>query len=280
VVTTLNEAGSKALVSGYDRVSRAPLHVEADRVFLAAGVIPTAQILLRSRSLYNSPVFLKDSQYFLLPLVQLKSAGRAPEEALQTLSQLFVEFIDPQISPYTVHLQLYSYNDLISQALANTFGPLAGPLGMLRRSLEDRLLVVQGYLHSDHSSKISLTLRSTSGDSCDRLELRPEINPQVKPTIRKVVRKLIGLAPKLGAVPLPMMLQVAEPGRGFHCGGSFPMSHSPSQGQTDILGRPFDWKRIHVVDASVMPSIPATTITLSAMANAHRIGCAAAALDD
>jgi choline dehydrogenase-like flavoprotein len=77
-----------------------------------------------------------------------------------------------------------------------------------------------------------------------------------------------------------MMLQVAEPGRGFHCGGSFPMSLHPHQGETDVLGRPFGWKRIHVVDASVLPSIPATTITFSAMANAHRIACAAARLDD
>jgi hypothetical protein len=32
-----------------------------------------------------------------------------------------------------------------------------------------------------------------------------------------------------------------------------------------------------VVDATIFPSIPATTITLSVMANAHRIGWEAAA---
>jgi choline dehydrogenase-like flavoprotein len=276
VATFVSESETGAVVSGYDRVTQAPLQIEVDRIYLAAGVIPTAQILLRSRALFDSPVFLKDSQYFLLPLVQFKSAGPVREEALQTLSQLFIEILDAQISPYTVHLQVYSYNELISHALARTFGPLSRPLGMLRRSLEDRLLVVQGYLHSDHSSKISLTLKKGSSGNNDQIELMPVINPQVQPTIRRVVHKLLGLAPKLGAMPLPMMLQIAEPGRGFHCGGSFPMSQSPQQGETDILGRPFGWKRIHVVDASVLPSIPATTITLSAMANAHRIACAAA----
>ena len=279
IVTSVSESKNGAVVSGYDRESRVTSRIEAERIYLASGVIPSAQILLRSRSLYDSPVFLKDSQYFLLPLVQFKSAGPVRYEALQTLSQLFVEILDPQISPYTVHLQVYSYNDLIQQALARAFGPLARPLGMLRRSLENRLLVVQGYLHSDQSSKISLRLKKGSSESSDRLELRPEINPRVKPTIRRLVRKLMGLAPKLGAMPLPMMLQIAEPGRGFHCGGSFPMSRNPQQRETDILGRPFGWKRIHVVDASVFPSIPATTITLSAMANAHRIGCEAARLE-
>jgi choline dehydrogenase-like flavoprotein len=32
------------------------------------------------------------------------------------------------------------------------------------------------------------------------------------------------------------------------------------------------WRRIHLVDASVLPDIPATQITFSVMANAHRIG--------
>jgi hypothetical protein len=33
------------------------------------------------------------------------------------------------------------------------------------------------------------------------------------------------------------------------------------------------------VDATVLPSVPATTITFSVMANAHRIGWESAALD-
>ena len=40
----------------------------------------------------------------------------------------------------------------------------------------------------------------------------------------------------------------------------------------DPLGRPQGWSRVHAVDASVLPSVPATTITFSVMANAHRIG--------
>jgi len=35
---------------------------------------------------------------------------------------------------------------------------------------------------------------------------------------------------------------------------------------------------VHLLDASVFPSIPATTITLTVMANAHRIATQAANL--
>ena len=41
---------------------------------------------------------------------------------------------------------------------------------------------------------------------------------------------------------------------------------------SDILGRPNNLKRIHCIDASVLPSIPSTTVTLTVMANAFRIG--------
>ncbi|MGH7981149.1 MAG: GMC oxidoreductase [Limisphaerales bacterium] len=50
------------------------------------------------------------------------------------------------------------------------------------------------------------------------------------------------------------------------------MRPQPSGFETDCLGRPHGWSRLHVVDASVLPSVPATTITFSVMANAHRIG--------
>jgi choline dehydrogenase-like flavoprotein len=53
------------------------------------------------------------------------------------------------------------------------------------------------------------------------------------------------------------------------------MASAPGLGQSDRLGRPFGLSRLHLIDASCLPAIPATTITLPVMANAHRIGSAA-----
>jgi len=50
--------------------------------------------------------------------------------------------------------------------------------------------------------------------------------------------------------------------------------------ETDTSGRPAGWRRVHAVDATVLPSIPATTITLTVMANAHRIGWDSGAASD
>ncbi len=275
VVTRLSETAAGISIEGIDRSSHAPFAAVASRVYLAAGVIPTAQIMLRSSSLYDFPLSIQNSQYFLIPLALARSAGDVRGEALHTLSQLFIEIFDSKISPHSVHLQVYSYNDLIGQAVRKTFGPLARPLELLARSLERRLLIVQGYLHSNHSARIALTLKQGSPD---RMHLKAEPTPETRPMIHRVVRKLRRHSAQFGALPILPMLQIAEAGRSFHSGGTFPMRTQPGPLETDTLGRPYGWSRLHLVDASVLPEVPATQITFSVMANAHRIGTLSAGL--
>jgi choline dehydrogenase-like flavoprotein len=117
-----------------------------------------------------------------------------------------------------------------------------------------------------------------SGAPPRTLELVAELNDDAVSRVRRVLRKLTRLNRQIGAVPIPPLLQVATPGRGFHSGGSFPMRRQPSPFECDVLGRPAGWQRVHVVDATTFPTIPATTITLTAMANAHRIASESAHL--
>ena len=265
-------------VLGYDKQTRQARSWPASRAFVAAGPIATTGILLRSLGAYDQTVYLKDTQYFLVPLVLLRRVRGATSEWLHALAQLFVEIADPAGHDTTAHIQIYSNNDLISQAISKAFGPLQGPLGFLVRNFQERLLVAQGFLHSTHSSRVAVRLRAPDTAGPERLELRGEVNPSARARVRKLVNRLCLQSRRLGAMPLPLMLKVAEPGRSFHSGGSFPMSAAPRGFQTDLLGRLPGWQRVHAVDATVFPSIPATTITFSAMANAHRIGWEAAQL--
>ena len=273
IVTMVREADGRVRITGFHRETRAPLNFEVKRVYLAAGVIPTAQILLRSQGAYDHPLTLRDSQYFLFPLALARRTRGVQTEALYTLSQLFIELIHPRISRQGVHLQIYSYSDIIGQVVRKSLGPLK----FLARPLEERLLIAQGFLHSDDSGTMSMTLRQRGERDVLQLEARP--NPRTRSIVNKVVRELLGQARRLGGMVVPPMLNLAEPGRSFHCGGSLPMSTSPGKFESDLLGRPAGWSRVHVVDASILPSVPATTITFSVMANAHRIGSAAAEID-
>src|SRR5258706_55289 len=108
------------------------------------------------------------------------------------------------------------------------------------------------------------------------MELETELKPGARAEGRRIVFKLLKQCRRLGAIPLISMLEQGEPGRSFHSGVNFPMRREPRGFQTDLLGRPPGWRRVHAVDSTVFHSIPATTITLSVMANAHRIASEAA----
>ncbi len=272
VVKTLHESGTKIFIKCADRRTGAARGFEAERAYLAAGVIPTAQILLRSQSAYDRPLVLRDSQYFMLPLLTARRAPAVRTEAFYTLSQLFIEIFQPKVSRHTVHLQLYTHSDIIGAAV----GQALGPLKFLAPVLAGRMIIIQGFLHSNESRTITMTLKR-DGEK-DFLQLEPLANPATRPAVKRVVGELLRHSRSLGGTVLPPMLQIMEPGRSFHNGGSLPMRMQPGAFECDVVGRPQGWSRLHIVDASVLPSIPATTITFSVMANAHRIGAETAAL--
>lgn len=270
VVQSMHEHNDAVRVVARERSTGQAVELSAARVFLAAGAIPSTAILLRSLSAPDRTVFIQDSHYFLLPVLMLPRVTGVQQERLHTLSQAFLEILDPEISAHTMHCQLYSYNELFGQVIRRALGPFARPLEFFAREMEGRLLLLQGFLHSADSGRLAATLRG------GRLELRAEAGDLSRKVVGRLVRKLLRHSRRLGFVPLPMLLQTGKVGRSFHSGGSFPMRTQPGEFETDTLGRPAGWRRVHVVDATVLPEIPATTITLPVMANAHRIGSAVA----
>jgi choline dehydrogenase-like flavoprotein len=265
-------------IQARNRISGQETLIEANRVYLAAGTIPTTRLLLDSRGCYNRTLKIQDSQYFLIPLLLPKRARDVQKEALYALSQLFIEIFDDRISPNPVHLQVYSYNELIGAEMRKSLARFGLNFNCLARRLDQRMLIVQGFLHSNLSSSMNATLTAGTNGTASRLVLEPDINPSTRKSVGKVISKLLHNTLPLGALPLTPMLEIGEPGRSFHSGGSFPMRQQPGEFATDILGRPFGWKRVHAVDATVLPTIPANTITLSVMANAHRIATESANL--
>jgi choline dehydrogenase-like flavoprotein len=271
VVERFAENGDQVTITARSMADQAPLTFEGSRLYVAAGVLSSTRMLLDSLGAYDRPLTLRDSQYFLLPLLRYRGVRGAPGEALHTLAQAFIELFDPEISDNSVHLQLYTFSDLYRQAVAAVLGPAFPLFRPALGAFLGRFLVIQGYLHSDLSSTISVRLRPGRDDSPSTLLLGTEVNPRTRAALRKVTRKLARNRSLLKAVPMSPMLKVGEPGRGFHAGGTLPMSSDPQELQTDTWGRPHGLTRVHIVDSSVFPSINASTITLTVMANAHRI---------
>ena len=270
IADRLVEGPHGVTVIGRSLASGEAVRFEAERVYVACGAVATTRLLLASLEAFDRPVRMQDSQYFLLPLLRLRGVPAPRREALHTLAQLFLELRPPAVGPRNVHLQVYGYSDLFGALFDRLLGPLARVASPAIDALLSRMLVIQGYLHSELSPSLQVSLRRDG--EIGRLVIEGQRNPLTRPALRRVVRFLLRHAADLRALPLAPLLQISPPGRGFHSGGSFPMRASPAAFESDLLGRPHGFRRVHAVDSTVFPSIPSTTITFSVMANAHRIG--------
>jgi choline dehydrogenase-like flavoprotein len=266
-VDEVRQLDGRAVVCALDLKSRSRVELPFDAVFLAAGPINTTRILLRSASLYDRPVRLKESQKFAIPLLRWKARPSAIEVPSVTLASAFIETRTRALSDHWIHLQVVPMNDMIATA---TGLPRKGLGGTLARQALRRTMIAWCGMHSDHSSWVETTLRR-DGES-DVLELDHGHEPAALRAARTVAWDLLRKGLMFNSLFVPNAIRVSNPGSGTHSGGSFPMRKIPRERcDTDSLGRPFGWKNVYVVDSAAHPSIPGTTLALPVMANAQRI---------
>nr|WP_070959184.1 GMC oxidoreductase [Hyphomonas sp. Mor2] len=243
--------------------------LSADKVFLATGVYETARLVLGTMSDSESHLTLQDSRQFFLPMLHRWRATSDPSKRpLHTLAKAFVEIDNADVSPYLTHSQIYSWNEYYAREMSANYGRGIPGSGALFRMISKRLLVAQTFLHSDHCDQVELRLDQKT----NRLKTSILPNADMLRTIDRAAATLGKALSQAGLQPLTFAKRVEAPGASFHSGGTLPMSASPDRLQTDPLGRLSGFENLHIVDASVLPSIPASTITFTVMANAHRIG--------
>jgi choline dehydrogenase-like flavoprotein len=243
----------------------------AERVFLGCGAASTTKIVLESLGELGREVLLRDSQYFLTPMLRYRGVPHVAQEPLHTLSQVCLELIDPLVSPRSIHLLVYTYNDLYRRALKKLCGPLFGPLRPLVDHVLARMLIIQGYLHSDDSPSIAMRVERSRGSAQARVVLETRPNRRTTPVIQGVLNRLRRASPALRGRCVGFLTHVAPAGKSYHVGASLPMRLAPAHLECDALGRPCGLARVHLVDSSCFTSIPATNLTLTVMANAYRI---------
>ncbi len=265
------EAGSVAILTR-DLNSQETIVFHGKRVFLAAGVLSSAKILLHSQRCYGEEVEIKDSQYFVFPLLTRVRCKSPRQEETFTIAQQVLHIAHPTLASPEIRLSLYPYNDFLSLTVQQKLGALYP----LFRPFEDyflgHLLLAQGCLPSKVSGSIRLSLEKQPSDGSLSLHCRSRLNPTSTIVFKKLFRHLLKNTSNLQALALAPLLQRGKIGQGFHMGASWPMALNP-QGKfsSDLLGRPQGWQRLHLVDASVLPSLASGSITFTIMANAYRI---------
>lgn len=245
----------------------------ADKVLVACGALGTTRLVAHSLGLWHQPLHLHESAQFLLPLLTRRGAASLTQDGSFTLNQVNLLLPFDEAGHDLVQIHTYPYNVAMDDAVPSALKLPA--LRGVRDALLKRLIVGLGYLPSWRSPGFDVEVTPPLGESDAAglaLTSRPSSDGDAKALLRSVVSRLRRAAPYLGAAPVPSQVELADPGKSYHFGGSFPHARQRTdETSSDLIGRVGPWRNIHLVDASVFPTIPATTFTLTIMANAHRI---------
>ena len=237
------------------------------RIFLAAGAVNSTRIVMKSLRMFDHLLDLKTRGGFVLPVLSLRGLPRDWPDC-NTQPEIFLEFRGE--NQHWVHAQVALENELFIQKLVGG-GPRNAIVSRLRKFLLKHLFIILVNYHSDHSGTYEVRLRpgtESQGGDCLHSHHKKAL-PQCRVLYSSAVILLRNLL-KVACVPL---FPFAKPNSGsYHVGGTLPMKTIPREwNETDVLGRPGGWKRIHVVDTAIFPSLPGTTVGLLTMANAYRI---------
>jgi choline dehydrogenase-like flavoprotein len=271
LVTRLEEIdGAPSAVVRHTSSGRSE-RIAADRIFVACGGIGTTRLVLGSIGHFDRPVYLQESVQFVTPTVSMRPVGDPRSARTFTLNQfnLLYDVTGEGVDFCQVHF--YDYNPAVLASLPSVLrNHSAEPAltALLRRSG-----VGLGYIPGWGSPRVKVVAhRAPEHDAqLPGLVIDREPRDGWPPMLRSLVGAMVKVAPALDLWPVLPMVSLSAAAKSYHFGGSFPHGRTRTATTTDRLGRLAPWDNIHLVDASVFPTVPATTFTLTIMANAHRI---------
>jgi choline dehydrogenase-like flavoprotein len=269
-VHKLQEKNSEVIIEAFKSNSEKKIRFNASQVFIACGSIFSTILILNSLEKYSEPLYLEDSQHFMFPCLLFKKIKNVDKENLHTLCQLYLKFQNSNILKKPCHLQIYTYINLYQKEIKRIFGKFYPFVKFFISPIISRLIVVQGFLHSQDSQKFSLQIKETSQNKI-LVEVSTVDNPETTLKIKQLMSYLFKCKKLLGFIPIKFLLKISKVGRSYHYGGSLQMKENPGTYETDIFGKINGFRRLNIVDSSIFTSIPAKSITFSIMANAYRI---------
>jgi choline dehydrogenase-like flavoprotein len=254
-----------------DFVREGKVHsVEADRLFLAAGAVSTSRILLNSVSIPLDTVTLRRTGGVLQVFAGLRGMEIAWPEVNTQTSHL-IELRADDVSPHWAHVQVGQPNELVLRKLGVKAAINPSVRQRIAKRAAGHLITTMLNVHSEHGHRYEMRVVHRR-DGIPPVETRQTWPHHGRQTVNELSNRLGKFLRRAGFWSIPFARQDSAAAQGYHIGASFPMTSKPrNDTDTDTLGRPFGWTRVHVVDTSVLPAIPASGIGLITTANAYRI---------
>ncbi|WP_027144685.1 GMC oxidoreductase [Mesorhizobium sp. WSM3626] len=271
----VDQDGDTAVVQARELSSGRMRRFTADRVFVGCGAIGTTRLILGSLGSAQPVVHLSESAQFVLPMMSMRPTPDPRTRQDFTLNQFTMVIARDEEGFDVSQIHFYPFNQAYSDALPGFLRHRAAAFATDR--LLSRLTVGLGYLPSWASPKVRICAQvSAAPDELPQITLSSDGFGEAKdvpPMLRDVINRIRRAAPYLDLWPVTPRMLWSGAAKSYHFGGSFPHAREPDSGNatTDRLGRLARWDRVHLIDGSVFPNVPATTFTLTVMANSHRI---------
>jgi choline dehydrogenase-like flavoprotein len=267
----IGERAGRPFAEFRDLATGGTQRLEADRIFVACGAMGTTRLVLGSLGHFGRDVSLGESVQFVLPTFSSRATIDPRAEDNFTLNQFNV-VVDTDGGGFNLaQVHFYPYNPVFLATLPAFLQ--ARFARTVTTSMLRHLSVGLGYLPSWESPRVHVIAQPAGNAMLPTLTIRGDDGPRIPPMLRTVIRRLLRAAPSLDLWPVLPKLAVSPAGKSYHYGGSFPHADGEQRAvlETDRQGRLRAWDNVHLVDASVFPTVAATTFTLTIMANAHRI---------
>lgn len=240
---------------------------EARKLILAAGAIGTGRIALRSLKTNSLPILC--NPYTYMPMLHFRMLGKTLGKKTSMAQAMMIYDTNMQHNNI-VSVALYTYRSLLLHKLIKE-GPVNFKDGRgIFQSLQSAF-VIAGIHHPDKYSEFKKMYLNADSNSPtgDVLKVDFKRAESELKAIKKHEREIKKVFIKLGVLPISKM----NPGEGasIHYAGTLPFSKQEVAGNTDANGRLYGTENVYSADGSSFTYLPAKGITLSLMANAHRV---------
>lgn len=266
-ITSLVTQDHQVLVNGVDAQGKETQHL-FDRVIIALGPIQTAGVLLRS-GICSGTVEIYESRMVIIPFF-LRNLGKTSSSGHKRISLsdafLFSNANRPAHTETEFFAQLYGHSEALQKKICEQIPALRRLPPRILTGLLERIGLAMVFFAQPGSAAVRVTKRE------DKIVVR-----QGRPGIPlRAFWSATSALLREGMVPIVIATKWAPHGHSFHLGASFPIfggnSGRPVAADwSGDLGEPNGTARLHVVDGSSLPQVPAFPVSGLVMANAIRI---------
>jgi len=257
LVDKFYEKSNKVFLNALNIGNNKSVTYEFDLLFVGAGAIDSTIIFDKSLNGPKSYIVKESKKYYKL----FFSFGSINSKISETIS-LSHYFIQHNLNESRIHAQLYPIFFILRFIFK---GKLSWMLKLFSFFLK-RLYVCMIYLDSEDSGNIKINFN----DDYSRCDVISFEKKRSEARLNKFIKTMKKFILDLKLIPLPFVLS-SKLGHSQHFGSTMPMMKKAKKFNVDMLGRPFGFKKVSFIDASVIPSIPAEPTTINTMTNAVRI---------